>query len=116
MSLSFPNKSEQKNNDGFLAIVKEIHPLIDLENNQFDLKKEDKPVIEVKEEIIRPRNDFRKISHPKFKNVSLGTAIEEVKMLKIGEFIIRPSTEGADYLTITWQFYKNVIAHVKLKM
>jgi len=30
------------------VIVKEIHPLIDLEKDNFDLKKEDKPLIEVK--------------------------------------------------------------------
>ena len=70
----------------------------------------------MKEEVIRPRNDFRRISHPKFKNITLSTAVEEVKLLKIGDYIIRPSTEGTEYLTITWHFYKNVISHIKLKM
>lgn len=120
MSLNFPHKTDERNHDCFEScfpvIVKEIHPLIDLEKNNFDLKKEDKPVIEVKEEIVRPRNDFRRISHPKYKNISIGTAVEEVKLLKMGDFIIRPSTEGNEFLTITWHFYKNVIAHIKLKM
>lgn len=37
-------------------------------------------------------------------------------MLGIGDFVIRPSTEGNEYLTITWNFYKNVVTHLKLKM
>lgn len=49
MMLSFPHKNEVKDHDlncfetCFKAIVKELHPLIDLE--RFDLKKEDRPVI-----------------------------------------------------------------------
>lgn len=35
--------------------------------------------------------------------------------MKIGEFLIRPSTEGANFLTITWNFYKGVVGHIKLK-
>lgn len=34
--------------------------------------------------------------------------------MKIGDFIIRPSTEGSNFLTITWLFYKNVVNHIKL--
>jgi hypothetical protein len=44
------------------------------------------------------------------------TAVEDVKMLKVGDFIIRPSTEGSNFLTITWHFYKNVVSHIKLKL
>lgn len=121
MSLNFPHKTDERGPHDcfavcFPAIVKEIHPLIDLEKENFDLRKDDRPVIQVKEEVIRPRNDFRRISHPKFKNITLSTAVEEVKLLKIGDYIIRPSTEGTEYLTITWHFYKNVISHIKLKM
>ena len=120
MSLNFPHKTEDRGHDClnvcFPSIVKEIHPLIDLEKGNFELRKEDKPVIEIKEEVIvRPRNDTRRISHSKFKNITMATAIDEVKNLEIGDFIIRPSTEGPDFLTITWHFFKGHISHIKLK-
>jgi hypothetical protein len=62
----------------FPSIVKEIHPSIDLDKERFDLRKEDKPVIEVKEERTVTKNvktEYRRISHPKFKNISAGPAI-----------------------------------------
>jgi len=49
MALTFPHKNDVKDHDlncfdtCFKSIVKELHPLIDLE--RFDLKKEDRPVI-----------------------------------------------------------------------
>lgn len=120
MALSFPHKSEDKNHDChqlcFPSILKEIHPNIDLEKDSFDLSKESMPVVEVKEEVVaRPKAEFKRISHPKFKNINMQMAVEEVKEQKIGEYIIRPSTEGNNFLTITWLFYKNVVSHIKLK-
>ncbi len=52
MALSFPHKTDDKSHEHncfdvcFKSIVKEIHPLIDLD--KFDIKKEDRPVIEVR--------------------------------------------------------------------
>lgn len=45
----------------------------------------------------------------------MATAIDEVRNMPVGEFLFRPSTEGADFLTITWHFYKNIITHIKLR-
>jgi hypothetical protein len=89
--------------------------LIDLE--RFDLKKEDRPVIEVREDSsFRPiKTEFRKISHKKYKNLAVGPAIELIKNSPIGDFVIRPSSEGQDYLNITWHFFSGIIAHIKLK-
>lgn len=56
MGLSFPHKIEDKSQDHncfeicFKTIIKELHPLIDLEKDRFDLKKEDRPVIEVRDD------------------------------------------------------------------
>jgi hypothetical protein len=121
MMLSFPHKNEVKDHDlncfdtCFKGIVKELHPLIDLE--RFDLKKEDRPVIEVREDSSsRPiKTEFRKISHKKYKNLAVGPAIELIKNSPIGDFVIRPSSEGQDYLNITWHFFSGIIAHIKLK-
>lgn len=81
MMLSFPHKTDDKIYEHncfencFKSIVKELHPMIDLEN--FDLKKEDRPIIEVREDTSsRPmKTEFRKISHRKFKNLAVGPAI-----------------------------------------
>lgn len=57
-------------------MVKEIHPNIDLDRGVFELKREDMPVVEVREEAPRVMNTYRKISHPNFKNITIATAIE----------------------------------------
>jgi transcription elongation factor SPT6 len=126
MSLDFPHKDNDRHEGSkhdcmnlcFPSIVKEIHPMIDLDKDRFELRREDKPQIEVREEKIMPKNikaDFRRISHPKFKNISAIPAIELMKSEHIGEFVIRPSSQGPEYLTITWNFFKGVIVHIKVK-
>lgn len=35
--------------------------------------------------------------------------------IQIGDYIIRPSSQGTEYLTITWKFFKGVIVHIKVK-
>jgi transcription elongation factor SPT6 len=128
MALDFPHKDNDRHDGSrhdcmslcFPSIVKEIHPLIDLEKDRFDLRKEDRPVIEVKEEKMIPKNlkaDLRRISHPKYKNIGAIPAIEMIKdaQIQIGDFIIRPSSQGPEYLTITWKFFKGVIVHIKVK-
>lgn len=49
---------------------------MDLDKENFDLNKESMPVVEVREEnVSRPKTEFKRISHPKFKNINLQTAI-----------------------------------------
>lgn len=38
-----------------------------------------------------------------------------MKESQIGDFIIRPSSQGPEYLTITWNFFKGVIVHIKVR-
>lgn len=86
MALDFPHKDNDRHDGSrhdcmnmcFPAIVKEIHPLIDLEKDRFDLRKEDRPIIEVKEEKLVTKNikpDYRRIAHPKYKNIGAIPAI-----------------------------------------
>ena len=97
MGLKFPHKSEDQAHDCLITcfppIVKEIHPLIDFEKERFDLRKDDRPIVEIKEETMtRVRTEYRRISHPKYKNMNSGAAIQHVKGEPIGEFVIRPSS------------------------
>lgn len=82
MALEFPHETEDSRHDChnqcFANIVKKIHPSIDLEKDRFVLRKDDKPVLEIKEEKNSSkavRTEFRRIMHPKFKNISSGPAI-----------------------------------------
>lgn len=38
-----------------------------------------------------------------------------MKESSIGDFVIRPSSQGPEYLTITWNFFKGAIVHIKVK-
>lgn len=57
----------------------------------------------------------RKINHPKYKHQTMQAAIDYIKDQSIGEFVIRPSSRGPEYLVITWKFYEKVIVHLQIK-
>lgn len=48
----------------------------------------------------------RQIDHPNFKNVTKVEALEEMRDMDAGAFVIRPSSQGRDHLGITWKFAK----------
>lgn len=54
----------------------------------------------------------RVVNHPKFKNVGLRTACEELFNKDIGECLFRPSSRGQDHLTCTWKFYDFIYSHL----
>jgi len=57
----------------------------------------------------------RKIAHPNFKNISMSYAVKLLKNARNGEFIIRPSSKGKQYLAITWKFFDDIFVHLSLK-
>jgi len=57
----------------------------------------------------------RKITHKKFKNLSLVKATEYLANRDIGDYIFRPSSRGENHLTLTYKFYKNTYAHVDIR-
>ena len=42
-------------------------------------------------------------------------AIEYIESQRVGEYIIRPSSRGREFLTITWKFFEGVIVHLLVK-
>ena len=54
----------------------------------------------------------RVIAHPQFKNVGYAQAVQLLSALKIGDALFRPSSKGADHITITWKVYEGVYGHV----
>lgn len=54
----------------------------------------------------------RVIVHPCFHNVSFGEAVKLLNNSDQGDAIIRPSSKGADHLTVTWKVADNVYQHI----
>lgn len=48
--------------------------------------------------------------------MSLSAALEYIKKQPNGDFVIRQSSQGPDYLSITWKFYEDCIVHVPIKI
>jgi transcription elongation factor SPT6 len=56
----------------------------------------------------------RVVNHPKFKNIGLRTACDELFNKDIGECLFRPSSRGQDHLTCTWKFYDFIYSHLDI--
>lgn len=47
--------------------------------------------------------------------MSLTAAIEYINEQPRGDFVIRPSSRGPEFLTITWKFYEDCIVHLTVR-
>lgn len=56
----------------------------------------------------------RVIVHPCFHNVSFAEAVKLLNNSDQGDAIIRPSSKGADHLTVTWKVADNVYQHIDI--
>jgi transcription elongation factor SPT6 len=56
----------------------------------------------------------RVVNHPRYKNVSLATACEELAKQDIGDCLFRPSSKGQDHLTCSFKFYDFVFGHLDI--
>jgi len=50
----------------------------------------------------------------RFKNITSGVAIKNLKDELNGDYYFRPSTRGDDRLTLTWKFYNSNIVHIDI--
>ncbi|KAL4571782.1 hypothetical protein LXL04_018547 [Taraxacum kok-saghyz] len=53
----------------------------------------------------------RMIVHPRFQNITADEAVEMLSDKEPGESIVRPSSRGPSFLTLTLKIYDNVYAH-----
>ncbi|XP_071701053.1 transcription elongation factor SPT6 homolog isoform X2 [Rutidosis leptorrhynchoides] len=53
----------------------------------------------------------RMIVHPRFQNITADEAMEMLSVKEPGESIIRPSSRGPSYLTLTLKIYDGIYAH-----
>lgn len=56
----------------------------------------------------------RMILHPLFQNLTAGEAMEYLSEKDAGESIIRPSSKGPSFLTLTLKFYDGVYVHKEI--
>ncbi|CAH3024911.1 unnamed protein product [Porites evermanni] len=75
-------------------------------------KKEDEAA---KKKANRPKYVKRVIVHPAFKNISFKEAERLLAEMDQGECIVRPSSKGADHLTVTWKVDEGVYQHVDVR-
>nr|GEU97117.1 transcription elongation factor SPT6 homolog [Tanacetum cinerariifolium] len=62
-------------------------------------------------ELAKKHFKSRMIVHPRFQNITADEAMEMLSDKEPGESIIRPSSRGTSYLTLTLKIYKDVYAH-----
>lgn len=53
--------------------------------------------------------------HPSFHNISFAEAEKLMQTMKQGEAIVRPSSKGADHLTVTWKVTDEVYQHIDVR-
>ncbi|XP_022911236.2 transcription elongation factor SPT6 isoform X1 [Onthophagus taurus] len=57
----------------------------------------------------------RVIVHPSFQNISYVEAEKMMSAMEQGEIIIRPSSKGANHLTITWKVAEKIYQHIDVR-
>ncbi|XP_053375824.1 transcription elongation factor SPT6-like isoform X2 [Mercenaria mercenaria] len=88
---------------------KDLHYDMDKEKNESE-KEEEKKKIQARQAYIK-----RVIAHPNFHNIGYKECEKILSNMDQGECIIRPSSKGADHLTVTWKVAEGVLHHIDIK-
>ena len=86
-------------------------PFYDAEAEENDIRQEE----DAKKSKQRQTYIKRVIVHPSFHNISFAESEKLLKDMKQGDAIVRPSSKGADHLTVTWKVTENVHQHIDVK-
>ncbi|CAG8505344.1 9574_t:CDS:10, partial [Racocetra fulgida] len=62
--------------------------------------------------VITPKLHTRMIPHPMFKPFTYAEAQDYLSDKQPGSLVIRPSSKGYDYISITWKLYDNIYQHI----
>ncbi|CAH2065577.1 unnamed protein product [Thlaspi arvense] len=65
-------------------------------------------------ELVKKHFKSRMIVHPRFQNITADQATEYLSDKDFGESIVRPSSRGLNYLTLTLKIYDGVYAHKEI--
>nr|CAI5827545.1 unnamed protein product [Callosobruchus analis] len=86
-------------------------PYYDTEREDQDLRTE----AEKKKDKQQKTYIKRVIVHPAFHNISYAEAEKCMANMDQGEVIIRPSSKGANHLTVTWKVADNIYQHIDIR-
>lgn len=86
-------------------------PYYDREREDRDIRQE----AEKKKDKQRKTYIKRVIVHPAFHNISYAEAEKCMANMDQGEVIVRPSSKGADHLTITWKVTTGIYQHIDIR-
>lgn len=86
-------------------------PFYDTETEERDIKVEE----DVKKAKQRQIYVKRVIVHPSFHNISFVESVKLMQTMKQGEAIVRPSSKGADHLTVTWKVTDEIYQHIDVR-
>ncbi|XP_014483387.1 PREDICTED: transcription elongation factor SPT6 isoform X1 [Dinoponera quadriceps] len=86
-------------------------PYYDTDAEQKDVKVEE----EAKKAKQRQIYVKRVIVHPSFHNISFVESVKLMQTMKQGEAIVRPSSKGADHLTVTWKVTDEIYQHIDVR-
>ncbi|CAK7909595.1 transcription elongation factor Spt6p [[Candida] anglica] len=79
----------------------------DFEAEQRDLQKE---LAKERAQLSKTRN----VQHPLFHNFNHKQAEEYLAPQAVGDCVLRPSSKGPDYLTVTWKVSNNLFQHLSI--
>ncbi|XP_052215259.1 transcription elongation factor SPT6-like isoform X2 [Dreissena polymorpha] len=85
---------------------KDLYYDAEREKSEFE-KEEEKKKIQARQTYIK-----RVIAHPNFHNISYKECEKLLAPMDQGDCIIRPSSKGADHLTVTWKMADGVLCHI----
>lgn len=82
------------------------------EYGKWDYKAEDEDIKREKAKENAKLAKTRNIQHPFYRNFNYKQAEEYLAPQNVGDYVIRPSSKGASYLTITWKVGNNLFQHL----
>ncbi|KAK6637223.1 hypothetical protein RUM44_007637 [Polyplax serrata] len=86
-------------------------PYYDHEVENKDIKtQEDAKKMKARQQYIK-----RVIVHPAFHNIGYAESEKIMSTLEQGEAIIRPSSKGANHLTVTWKVTEDILQHIDVR-
>lgn len=86
-------------------------PFYDTESEEKDRQvEEDAKKVKQRQTYVK-----RVIVHPSFHNISFSESEKLLQSMKQGDAIIRPSSKGADHLTVTWKVTDGVHQHIDVR-
>lgn len=103
--------SKQLTLDNLFGCRPHRDPFYDTDAEERDLKiEEDTKKIKQRQTYIK-----RVIVHPAFHNISFAEAEKLLQNMDQGEAIVRPSSKGADHLTVTWKVSEKICQHIDVR-